>query len=272
MEAQEYYIYKITCLPTGKCYIGQTQKYKYKAGKPYKYGLTGRWCDHVSSSRKSDAPFHLAIREHGADAFKVEFVETVTESSADEREAYWIQQVPQGYNVMKHSRCKHRDVSTIVNLYVEKATSVELKTVHRDGIPRLVYVYITMPDEKKRITFGQSAESSFEDAKEEADAFLRVFTEKGIPVKDDNKRRPFEGQLLRKIRLVPFNKTMVAVYLTTNDNKQTRICFGGKTVMYDVAVEQARTFIRGLQSVVLEDNLSKSQQQVAPCSVEANTE
>lgn len=274
MEHQEYYIYKITCLPTNQSYIGQTQKHKYKDGKPYNYGITGRWCDHVSSSKRSNTPLHTAIREHGNGSFTHSILETVREESADSREAYWISTlnttVPNGYNVMSHSRCKHRDATDIVSLY-PNATSVELKHIHKDGQPRLVYIYVDTPVGRKRLTFGQKKEDTFDSALQTADHILQQFREKGVEVLSSDKRQQFMDKELERIRITPFNKTMVAVYITDTNKKQTRICFGGKHVSFEDAKEQARCFIRGLESKCVEDNLSKSQQQVAPCLDEVNS-
>ena len=257
-EEQECYIYKITCVPEQKSYVGQTQKYKYKDEKPYKYGIAGRWCDHVSSARSSETPLHTSIREHGAESFVYEFIEKVEDKHADEREAYWIRELntaaPSGYNVMSHSRCKHRQGTTVAGLYTSTATAVELKTICRDGSPRIVYVYVTTPTETKRFTFGQAVTASHEEALAEANAMVEEFRAAGVTVKDSNKRSPFENQQLKKIRLAVFNKTMVAVYITTNSGQQ-RICFGSKKIPYEKALESSRRFIDGLQTDVLEDNL-----------------
>jgi len=256
---QEYYIYQITCIPTNKSYIGQTQKYKYKQGKPYQYGVAGRWCDHVSSAKRSDTPLHQAIREHGLGNFTHQILETVTEETADVREAYWISllhsSVPNGYNVASHSRCKHRTSSNVSDIYPD-ATSVELKHIHRDGIPRLVYIYVDTPAGRKRLTFGQGESKSYERALEEAQGVLDQYQLRGVPVKQD-KHAQFMGQQLKRIRLVPFNKTMVAIYITDQTNQQTRICFGGKCVTYEDAKQNAYQFLCGLTSDYVEDNLSK---------------
>lgn len=271
----DIYIYKITCLPTQKSYVGQTQQFKTKNGKPYNHGIVGRWCDHVSSSKRSDAPLHVAIREHGADNFTHEFLETTTDVLANEREAHWIRTldtaVPNGYNVNAHSRCKHRDTSNPADMYLDRATEVELKHVNRKGVPALVYIYVSTPTGKERLTFGQARSSTFEKALEEATACLKTFQDHGIPVKDSNRLAPFQDKQLQRVRLVPFNKTMVAVYLTLND-KQTRICFGGKHLSYEDSIQKAREFVRELNTDSYEDNLSKSQQQVATSSVEAKPE
>ena len=271
----DVHIYKVTCLQTKKSYVGQTQQYKHKNDKPYSYGVLGRWCDHVSSSKRSDSPLHAAIREHGSGNFTQELLETTTDALADQREAHWIHllgtAVPNGYNVNVHSRCKHRDSDNPAAIYLDIATDVELKRVNRNGTPTLVYVYVTTPDGKERLTFGQSKTSTFEQALRDATQCVEVFRDHGVRVKDGDKRSEFENRDIQKIRLVPFNKTMVAVYLTV-DGKQTRKCFGGKHVTYDNSVNNAREFVRGLSTNVIEDNLSKSQQQVATVSDEANPE
>lgn len=271
---QEYYIYRVTCSSTNKSYIGQTQQYKYKEGNPYHYGVIGRWCDHVSSAKRSNSPLHEAIREHGAGNFVHTILETVSEKDADAREAYWISfmntLVPVGYNVTSHSRCKHREASDIANIY-PNAVSVEMKHIQRGGIPRLVYLYVDTPDGRKRLTFGQSSSDTFESAVADATRILEEYRNRGVAIIDSDKRTPFVGHYLKRIRLVPFNKTMVAVYITDEQNKQTRICFGGKHVTFENASTQAQTFIHGLNSECVENNLLKSRQQVAPCLVEAET-
>jgi hypothetical protein len=269
---QEYYIYQIVCIPTNRSYIGQTQAYKVKDGKPYHYGIAGRWCDHVSSARTSNAPLHEAIREHGLQAFTQTLLETVSESDADAREAHWIAtlntRVPNGYNATSHSRCKHRATTHVAALYPD-ATSVEVKHVNRNGAPRLVYVYVDTPTGRKRLTFGQRKTDTFESALGEATAVVDEYRTRGVPIVNPDKRAPFVGIRLKRIRIVPFHQTMVAVYLLDPQNHQTRICFGGKHTPYDDAVARAHEFIRGLETESVED---KSRQQVAPTSGEADPE
>lgn len=268
---QEFYIYKIVCIPSNKCYVGQTKKFKIKDTKPYHYGLTGRWCDHVSSSKRVDTPIANAIREYGADNFKIELLETVPEYKTDAREAYWIETlntvIPNGYNVMSHSRCKHRSSTTIADNYIDLATEIELKIIKKQGIPTIVYVYIDLPNERKRIVFGQTQNSNFEDVLAEANEFVSKFTKNGVSLKNSDKAEYFKNKHIIGIRIVKFNKTMVAVYIKT-DTDQQRICFGGKTTTYDQALEKANEFIKKL-------NLNQtfdSPQQVATESVEACTD
>lgn len=269
---EAFYIYKVTCLPTSKCYIGQTRQFKVKDGKPYKYGLSGRWCDHVSTSRHSDTPFHTAIRDHGSDSFTIELVETVSERSADEREAFWIRSlntlVPNGYNAASHSRCKHRESTGIEDAYIGTATSVELTSINKNGKPKLVYVYVTTPTERKRFTFGQSIHSSFEDALKEANEFLEKFKERGVTVLA--KELPFLDEAVDIVRLASFNKTMVAVYVTQLNGERRRICFGGKTITREEALIRAKEYISRLKFNTLVDSVSKSSQQVATSDAEAD--
>jgi group I intron endonuclease len=269
---EEFYIYKITCIPTGKCYIGQTRQFKVKDGKPYNYGLSGRWCDHVSTSKRSDTPLHSAIREHGSEVFKIELVEKVPERSADEREAFYIRTfntlIPNGYNAASYSRCKHREETGIEEAYLESATSIELTTINKNGSPKLVYVYVTTPTERKRFTFGQSIHSSYEDALKDANTFLEKFKERGVTVL--SKELPFLDEEVKQVRLVTFNRTMAAVYVTQLSGEKRRICFGGKTIPYEKAVENARNYASRLKYEKLEDNLLKSSQQAATTEIEAD--
>jgi group I intron endonuclease len=256
---QEYYIYQLLCQSSGKSYIGQTQKYKYKNDRPYHYGVSGRWCDHVSSSKKSDTPLHQAIRECGLETFTQILLETVTEENADAREAYWIStlktSVPDGYNVMVHSRCKHRKNSNVLKIYSD-VKSVEVKHIQKDGIPRLVYVYVDTPSGRKRLTFGQSKTDTFDIAVQKANEVVEEYRKHGAIVLSSDKRTQFIGQQLKRIRIVPFHKTMVAIYITDSKNKETRICFGGKHITYQNALQQAKEFINGLQSdcVILKES------------------
>jgi len=268
---QEYYIYKVTCIPSNKCYIGQTKKLKNKNDKPYNYGLTGRWCDHVSSSKRVDTPLAQAIREYGPDNFKIELLEKVLEYKADEREAYWIETlntvIPNGYNVMSHSRCKHRISTSIADNYIQTATGIELKIIKKQNIPSIIYVYIDLPTERKRIVFGQTRNSRFDDTLMEANEFVSKFTEQGVPLKSSDKLDEFKNKHIIGIRTAKFNKTMVAVYIKT-ENDQTRICFGGKTITYEDALVKATEFINRLKL----NQTFDSPQQMATESAEANAD
>jgi hypothetical protein len=127
-------IYEITSTQTQKKYIGQTQYYKYKNDKPYNYGLSGRWNDHISSSKKTKTPLSLEIKNYGKCNFELKILEeNIAENLLDEREAFWIKKMncvfPNGLNKMKHSRCKHRKETSLQNFYTQTTQKVVIKII-----------------------------------------------------------------------------------------------------------------------------------------------
>jgi hypothetical protein len=247
-------IYKLTCRSSGKSYIGQTRDTKMKAGRPYSYGIVGRWNDHVSC--KSTTPLGCAITEHGSESFKVETIESgIPEANLDEREAYWIATlntvVPNGYNKMRHGRCRHRDSSSLSAYYAPLSSGVRLKQIKRGGVPRLIYAYLVMKSgDEVRVVFGQGEESSYESAIRDAKKFLEAFTT--VPIDADprilnpvaseyeTKLDRFNGRNVIRIRIAKCN-TLAAVYV---DND--RICFGGIKSTYEEAVDKALAFASAL--------------------------
>jgi group I intron endonuclease len=88
-------VYKITCLVTSKLYVGLT-------GTP----LTERWAAHVRNANRKTTGMLIgaAIRKYGAEAFRVECLETCTSKpDACSAERRWIStlrtQAPHGYNI-----------------------------------------------------------------------------------------------------------------------------------------------------------------------------
>jgi hypothetical protein len=263
-------IYKITCESTGRSYIGQTRDTKTKAGREYAYGVKGRWRDHVSC--RSDTPLGDAIQTYGPDAFVVETLESeVPDNRLDEREAYWIAAlntlVPNGYNKMRHGRCRHRESSSLAAFYAPNTLSVRLRQIKRGGDPHLIYAYLRQRDGAEvRLVFGQGEMSTYVSAVRDATQFLESFA--GIPVEADprilnptaseyeTKLSRFDNRDISRIRVVKFN-SLAAVYIDTE-----RICFGGKHTPYETAVEKAMAFARALlqkhPSALLIDSVSKS--------------
>ena len=247
-------IYCATCGPTGLRYIGQTRDHKIKNGKPYVYGIKGRWNDHVSTV--SSTPLHLAIQTHGSGAFTLTSIESgVPEERLDEREAHWIAElntvVPNGYNKMRHGRCRHRESSSLSAFYAPITESVRVTQIERNGVPHLIHVYLQLKEsgESARLVFGQGKGSRFADALSEVLEFLSVFD---CPIEMDpriinptaseyeTKLQRFDGVNISKIRVAKFNN-LAAVYID-----KERICFGGKTITFEQAVEKARTFAHAL--------------------------
>lgn len=263
-------VYKATCVPTGLSYVGQTRDTKSKAGKDYAYGVIGRWNDHLTCV--SSTPLGLAILKYGSASFNVETLESnIPENQLDEREAYWIAtlktRVPNGYNVMRHGRCRHRDASSLCNFYLPTTVGIKLRQIQRNGQPHLIYAYLMQVDgEEIRVVFGQGTSSSYSTAIQDATTFLEAFV--SIPIEADprilNPTAPdYETKLARfdnsdvcRIRVAKFNN-MAAVYVD-----KERICFGGKTSTYDQAVTKALLFAKALHSkhpgATLIDDASKS--------------
>ena len=264
-------IYKLTC--AGRSYIGQTRDIKVKDGKPYAYGVTGRWNDHVSCV--SSTPLGRAIQKHGPGAFTVETVEAgVAEDRLDEREAHWISElktlVPNGYNKMRHGRCRHRGGSTCSSLsafYAPRTTGVRLRQIRRNGEPHLIYAYLLQVDgEEVRVVFGQGAGSTYAAAVAEATTFLEAFAT--VPIEADPrvlsldateydaKLARFDDVTVSRIRVAKFN-TLAAVYID-----KERICFGGKRSTYEQAVQRAMAFAHALlqkhPDAIMSDDASKS--------------
>ena len=269
-EEKKGTIYKLRCKETGKCYVGQTRNTKMKDGKPYSYGTTGRWNDHVSCS--ATTPLGSDITKYGREGFVVENLEeNIPEDHLDEREAFWIAEsdsmVPNGYNVMRHGRCRHRNATSLAKFYIPTTTCVRLRQIRSAGVPHIIYAYLEQSNgEDVRLTFGQGNGSTYADAVREATDFLLHMA--NIPIETDprvltpdvyeydEKLARFDGLSIKRIRVAKFN-TLVGVYVD-----KTRICFGGKTTTYAQALEKALQFAHSLKikhsEATVIDDASKS--------------
>lgn len=283
------YIYKITCKATSKQYIGQAREHKHKNGKPYRYGIQGRWNDHVSSARHSQSEFAAAIRQYGKDGFSVEEIEKSTLNNLDALEAKWIAHynsvVPHGYNTARHSQNKHRESSNIHEFFKRDVVNASLRKIHKGTKLSLVYVILTLKDStQRRIVFGNNKDDTFEQAWNDANVFVQKLE---CPYSEDtsfsvnpleryaDKIQSFSEKQIKKIRITSASQ-LIAVYVTTSDAKswkdQTRICFGGKTIAKESAYELACLFVDQLQKTnltVIEDSY-RCPQQVADSTGEAS--
>jgi hypothetical protein len=283
------YIYKITCKATGKHYIGQAREYKHKHGKPYRYGIQGRWGDHVSSSKQSQSEFASAIRRYGKDGFTVEELEKSTLNNLDASEAKWISQynsvVPHGYNTARHSQNKHRESSNIHEFFKGDVVNASLRKIHKGTQLSLVYVILTLKDStQRRIVFGNNKDDTFERAWKDANTFVQKLD---CPYSEDTsfsanpleryaeKIQSFSEKQIIKIRITSASQ-LIAVYVTTSDTKswkdQTRVCFGGKTICKEAAYELACLFVEQLPKTnltVIEDSY-RCPQQAADSTGEAS--
>jgi hypothetical protein len=272
-------IYKITCVPTGKSYVGQTCDLKYKNGKQFQYGPLGRWSDHVSKARDAETPLAVAIREYGRDAFTISVLEKDVLDKLDELEAKWIAThntlVPNGLNVAKHGRNKHHNSSTLPMYYKGKITSATLRPIKAGGKNKLVYLNLELNNgSRARICFGQNTDHTYERALDDARKFAAKLE---CPVQEQfsntldqkyaTKLEQFTEQTITQVRITTAS-SLIAVYITTAEmtrsNEQVRICFGGKTISQEVAYDTAKQFIQLLDlqdDCQVIDQIQKSPQQ-----------
>lgn len=255
-------IYQAKSKTSGKSYVGQTQDLKEREGKPYKYGVVGRWSDHVSSAfRGAKTPLATAIIEYGAEDFELTSLEVGVDSNRlDEREAHWMtvvgSLVPVGYNVMRHARCKHRVDTTLAQHYLPTTTKVRISPIKQKGVYKLVYVMLEQKDAPDvRLVFGQKEGSTFEEAVEDAEEFATIFALEGIEVDQEEPDDPlrkyrasiisYRGKTVERLRLCKFN-TLVALHIKTSESTR-RMCFGGKTICLEDAYKTAMAVKNALE-------------------------
>ena len=179
----------------------------------------------------------------------------MAEDRLDEREAHWISElgtlVPNGYNKMRHGRCRHREDSSLSAFYAPRTVGVILRQIRRHGEPHLIYAYLRQNSgDEVRVVFGQGEGSTYATAVAEATRFLEAFA--GVPIEADprilnaaaseydTKMARFDDVTICRIRVAKFNN-LAAVYVD-----KERICFGGKHSTYEQAVEKALAFAHAL--------------------------
>lgn len=97
---QQGFIYEITCVITGKKYVGQTRT-----------SIEKRWGQHVSyATKKKNTANKLAnaIRKYGADAFTHCVLETCNTDQLNSQEKYWIKTLntfENGLNLNEGGKC-----------------------------------------------------------------------------------------------------------------------------------------------------------------------
>ena len=275
-------VYQIINQSTQLAYIGQATQFKYKKGKPYNYGASGRWNDHVASSKSRETPLCKAIQQYGRDDFKVEVLEEGPLDTLDEREAHYISErnttYPNGYNVASHSRNRHRESSNLHVFYEGKVRSAIISPIRKNGELKMAYVYLTMNDDtQERLAFGQKGECVYEDTLQEVTTFLEQLqcpyitstaSSTVLSEKYASKLVEFKGKEITSVRITSASN-LIAVYIGTSEMKLSkehkRICFGGKTVSKEDAYEIAKHFVTELNisDKVLYDSIQCSQQVTA---------
>ena len=267
------FIYKITNASSGKSYIGQAKEFKIKNGNSYRYGISGRWNDHLYEARRgSIKPLYVDISKLGKQSFIVEEITKARLDQLDALEAKYIQELntiyPHGYNIASHSRNRHHKSSNLANHFCGKVKNAELKKIKKDGINHLVYLYLTLKgqSEKERLVFGQTDGYSFEDAYKEAKEFLDKlecpFEEIDDNILEDRyskKLQQFKDKTITKVRITSASN-LIAVYIKTEDSTdQVRICFGGKKIKKDEALMIANAFV-GLLNIHTNTIIETTQQ------------
>jgi len=110
-------IYKITCIPTNMCYIGQAVSYLHN-GK--KRGTLRRWRDHINEANSSITGcvyLNNAITKYTESNFKIEIIhKTDKEEELNSLEEKYIEKynslAPNGYNLTKGGKgCRASDVT-----------------------------------------------------------------------------------------------------------------------------------------------------------------
>lgn len=118
-------IYKITCLVSGKIYVGQTRQ-----------KLNSRIRQHKCDSKRATAGVDAAIAKYGWENFTVEVIETCPVEQLNEREKFFIAELdcraPHGYNLTDGG-------DTAIKMSEESRARMSLakkgKPSNRKGIP-----------------------------------------------------------------------------------------------------------------------------------------
>jgi hypothetical protein len=279
------FIYRAYCDKTNKSYIGQAKEFKTKNGKKYKYGITGRWSDHVSSSKNHSTPLAEAIKTYGEESFELFEIVRAPLSDLDTLEAEWIQTkntiVPNGYNVVSRSRNKHnKDVSSFHKLFEKKVQFAEIHPIKCNDINKIVYVYLTLNNnERKRVTFGQDQNINYEEALKDAYEFVEKLECAYIDFTKDTfaQQKYLVSQLTGNIEDITITTAsqLIAVYIMTNNmekrDERLRICFGGKTISKENAYTTAMEFVKELnldKSVKIIDKIATQSRQQAAASTD----
>lgn len=139
------YIYKVTCLVTGKIYIGKTET-----------SAQDRWKGHcraafLESHGDYNFPFHRAIRKYGKENFKVEEIEEVEDSEElKEREKFWINKFDSYYNGYNSTlggdgNCRY-NYDEIVDYYLKNNNSLIATCQHFKVYDQVVYSALKSKD------------------------------------------------------------------------------------------------------------------------------
>ena len=134
-EEERYYeIYKIVCIPTQKCYIGQAVSHILNHKRYRPYGMEGRFKQHIHEafSKKNNQCRYLnnAIKKYNPENFKIELLQTCSFLDVNSIEQQCIKNnnslYPHGYNLnsggkqFKHTLESRKRVSEgVINYFID---------------------------------------------------------------------------------------------------------------------------------------------------------
>lgn len=124
------FIYKITNLTNGKCYIGQTQK-----------TIEERWKQHLNGYENLNFALYRAMRKYGVMVWKIEEIEKVdTLELLNEREVFWIKHyksMKNGYNMTSGGQHNVEYTEEVLNKLRRPKTEEEKKNMSLSAKKRM---------------------------------------------------------------------------------------------------------------------------------------
>jgi group I intron endonuclease len=161
-------IYKITCLTSGKCYVGQAVSHILNHRRYRPYGRNGRFKCHISEaySRKKCQSKYLnnAIKKYGVNDFTLTLLEVCECSNSNEREIFHIKNenslFPNGYNLneggQQHKHCDEskKRVSVGLSKYYAEKKFLKYKNIKYDDIDVLNIEKYIKPLKRNGVLFG----------------------------------------------------------------------------------------------------------------------
>ena len=229
-------IYKMTNTDTGKVYVGQTVSHRKNHAKYRRFGIIGRFKDHISeamcNTKKHQCNYlNSAIRKYGVEKFTVELIEVCSVTEMDEREAHYIVVLnslyPNGYNLTKGGK-------TIENIKVSRdITNLAGK---RGGC-------------KYRSSETRSKMSAALKSYAENDETRKMRSDNTRSQHMSNKIKLFEGVEINSSNLDSYITRRKALILVKVGNRTTR--FAGKRYTIDELYNQAIEFLKCLHSATL---------------------
>lgn len=255
-------IYCLTCVPTGKKYIGQTKSHKVsKNGSLKPYDAKQRFTYHIRDARnnkKMKSPIILAIRQYGEESFTCETLKICPLDERDKWEAHFIEElstlVPSGYNRYKISHTKDNSPTH----EKEEVTQVEIKSVKKAGVNSYARLYISLSGsgKKDRVNFG-TYHKNYEVACEEARKYaLEICEEENIydltkvderMVGYEVKLRKLESQKIVRISVGCYSKISLRLYIRTSKEEDVVMEIGGHRTSKDDAIKTAKNIVERLK-------------------------